>query len=171
MARDGTNRGGARIGAGRKKKPLAQKLLEGQKAVAIPTPVDLQGVDMPDVKDYLSDEQRIGRLYAKDVYTEVWEWLREHKCTHLISPQLLEQYSMTMGRYVQTERLISEYGFISKHPTTGMAITSPFVSIAHTYLRQANLIWQQIYGIVQENSREPVTDNPQGDMMEKLLGM
>ena len=78
---------------------------------------------------------------------------------------------MAMGRYVQTERMISEYGFISKHPTTGMAITSPFVSIAQNYLRQANIIWQQIYDIVQENSTVSVTDNPQNDMMEKLLGM
>ncbi|MGI6697186.1 MAG: terminase, partial [Clostridia bacterium] len=29
MAKDGTNRGGARIGAGQKKKPLADKILEG----------------------------------------------------------------------------------------------------------------------------------------------
>ena len=29
MAKDGTNRGGARIGAGAKKKPLADKIAEG----------------------------------------------------------------------------------------------------------------------------------------------
>ena len=57
MAKDGTNRGGARLGAGRKKKPLAQKIQEGQKAIAMPAPVDLQGVDMPSVKEYLSDEE------------------------------------------------------------------------------------------------------------------
>ena len=56
-------------------------------------------------------------------------------------------------------------------PTTGMAITSPFVSIAQNYLRQANVIWQQIYAIVQANSLVPVTDDPQSGMMEKLLGV
>ena len=30
MAKDGTNRGGARVGAGRKKKPLAEKIAEGK---------------------------------------------------------------------------------------------------------------------------------------------
>ena len=34
-AKDGTNRGGARPGAGRKPKPLAEKLQEGKKAEAI----------------------------------------------------------------------------------------------------------------------------------------
>ena len=29
MAKDGTNRGGARVGAGAKKKPLADKIAEG----------------------------------------------------------------------------------------------------------------------------------------------
>ena len=29
MAKDGTNRGGARIGSGQKKKPLADKIAEG----------------------------------------------------------------------------------------------------------------------------------------------
>ena len=171
MSKDGTNRGGARIGAGRKKRPLAQQIQEGEKAMAIPEPVDIQGVEMPDVKEYLSDEQRIGTLYAKDVYVETWTWLHRRRCDHLISPQLLEQYSMAMGRYVQIERMVSEYGFISKHPTTGMAITSPFVSIAQNYLRQANVIWQQIYAIVQANSLQPVTDNPQSDLMEQLLGV
>ena len=33
MAKDGTNRGGARIGAGQKKKPLADKILEGNPGV------------------------------------------------------------------------------------------------------------------------------------------
>ena len=171
MAKDGTNRGGTRVGAGRKKKPLAEKIQDGQKAMAIPTPMDLQGVEMPNVKEYLSDEQRIGELYGNDIYRETWNWLNQWKCTHLVHPQLLEQYSMAMARYIQLERLISEYGFISKHPTTGAPITSPMVSIAHAYSRQANVLWQEIYEIVKENSAQPVTDNPQNDMMEKLLGM
>ncbi len=35
MAKDGTNRGGARTGAGRKKKPLAEKLQEGKTTTAL----------------------------------------------------------------------------------------------------------------------------------------
>ena len=75
-----------------------------------------------------------------------------------------------MARTIQLEQITSEYGFISKHPTTGAAISSPFVSMAQNYLKQANIIWQQIFAIVQENSREPVTGNPQDDLMERLLG-
>ena len=173
MAKDGTNRGGARVGAGRKKKPLAEKLQEGKaaKAIVLQEPPELTPADLPDVKEYLSDDQRTGTLYGKEIYLEVWEWLSERGCAQLVSPQLLEQYSMAMARYVQLEKITSEYGFISKHPTTGGMIGSPFVSMAQGYLKQANLLWQQIYGIVESNCTEPVTGNPQDAMMEQLLSL
>ena len=37
MAKDGTNRGGARAGAGAKKKPLADKIAEGNPGSPSPT--------------------------------------------------------------------------------------------------------------------------------------
>ena len=58
MAKDGTNRGGARIGAGAKKKPLADKIAEGNPGKRTLTvidfdnkAVDLEGQQMP--KPYL----------------------------------------------------------------------------------------------------------------------
>ena len=173
MAKDGTNRGGARVGAGRKKKPLAEKLQEGKPATALvlPDPPNLIGIEMPPVKDYLCDEQRVGELFGKEIYEEAWKWLAGRGCADLVNPQLLEQYSMSMARYVQLEKIVSEYGFITKHPTTGAAIGSPFVTMAQNYLKEANMIWQQIFGIVEANCARPVTGNPQDDMMERLLGM
>lgn len=45
---------------------------------------------------------------------------------------------------------ISEYGFLAKHPTTGNAIASPYVSMSQMYMKQVNQIWYQIYQIVKE---------------------
>lgn len=63
MAKDGTNRGGARVGAGRKPKALADKLAEGKSGTVIdlPTPTSLEGRDMPPVKDYLKAKQKNGK--------------------------------------------------------------------------------------------------------------
>lgn len=54
MAKDGTNRGGARIGAGAKKKPLADKITEGNPGKRKLTVIefedqaaDLEGQQMP----------------------------------------------------------------------------------------------------------------------------
>lgn len=173
MAKDGTNRGGARPGAGRKKKPLAEKLQDGQKATALSMPeIDvLDAPEIKDIKEFLSEDQRIGDLYGKEIFEQMVAWLQKRNCAHLVSPHLLEQYSMAMARWIQLERISNEYGFISKHPTTGAAIASPFVTMAQGYLKQANILFQQIFAIVAENCREPVTGNPQDDMMTKLLGL
>lgn len=53
MAKDGTNRGGVRVGAGQKKKALADKILEGNSGrrkltvVEFTATADLQGQTMP----------------------------------------------------------------------------------------------------------------------------
>lgn len=171
MAKDGTNRGGKRIGAGRKPKPLAEKLQEGKKATAldIPPPAELEGAEVPDIKEFLSQEQRMGELYGKEIYEQMWDWLVKRGCAHLVSLHLLEQYSMCFGRWVQCENLVSSTGMLGRHPTTGNAIASPLVTIAQAYLKEANLLFQQIFSIVSENCREPVTGNPQDEMMEQLL--
>ena len=49
MAKDGTNRGGARPGAGRPRKALAEKLAEGQTAEVMMQPADIESADTPPV--------------------------------------------------------------------------------------------------------------------------
>jgi len=54
--------------------------------------------------------------------------------------------------------------------TTGAAIQSPYVSIANTYMTQANRLWSEIFQIVRENcTGEYNGANPQDDVMERLL--
>ena len=43
MAKDGTNRGGARAGAGRKSKSLNDKISEGKSAKVLTVPAELHG--------------------------------------------------------------------------------------------------------------------------------
>ena len=107
---------------------------------------------------------------------EINEWLWEglytlKKLYDKGKMNLLEQYSMAMARWIQIENVTSEYGLVSKHPTAGTMIGSPFVSMAQGYLKQANMFYQQIFSIVAANSTEPVTGNPQDDLMEQLLNM
>lgn len=48
MARDGTNRGGARPGAGRKPKALTEKISEGKAAEVLLEPAALEGAEVPE---------------------------------------------------------------------------------------------------------------------------
>ncbi len=175
MAKDGTNRGGQRVGAGRKPKALTDKIATGKAASAsvmvLPEPVTFEGVDVPPIKDYLKAEQKNGKdLCAEEVYKTTWLWLKERGCEQLVNTQLIEQYAMSVSRWIQCEECISEYGFLAKHPTTGNAIASPYVAMSQTYMKQVNQTWFQIYQVVKENcSVEYGGSNPQDDLMERLL--
>jgi hypothetical protein len=60
-AKDGTNRGGYRVGAGRKKKSLAEKVLDGQaKKSDVPEPpaVNFDEVVIPEPRDFINEAQR-----------------------------------------------------------------------------------------------------------------
>lgn len=175
MAKDGTNRGGQRTGAGRKPKPLTDKIAEGRSAnasvLSFPEPVLFEGAEMPPVKEYMKAAQKNGiDLCAEEVYTETWEWLKKRSCETLVNKQLLMNYAMSVARWVQCETAISEYGFLAKHPTTGNAIASPYVSMSQTYMKQVNQLWYQIYQIVKENCSVDYSGaSPQDDVMERLL--
>ena len=179
MAKDGTMRGGARPGAGRKPKALAEKIAEGNPGTRTLKIVDfsdsaasLEGQDMPPPKAYLAEKQKNGHdLIATDIYRETWQWLAERGCEKLIPQQMLEQYAMTVSRWIQCEQAITEYGFLSKHPTSGMAIQSPYVAMSQSFGKMANNLWFQIFAVVRQNSSVDVNGPSPGDaVMERLLG-
>lgn len=175
MAKDGTNRGGARAGSGRKRKPLNEKIKEGKAQIdnsgMLDEAADFDGADMPPVKDYLKSKQKNGKdICAESVYKETYLWLRSKGCEKAVNSQLIEQYAMSVSRWIQCEEAISEFGFLAKHPTTGAAIASPYVQMSQTFMKQVNQVWFQIFQIVKENCTGDYGGaNPQDDLMEKLL--
>lgn len=177
MAKDGSARGGPRTGSGRKSKALLEKAEEGNpggrqlKIIDLPDTPRLEGVDVPEPSEYLKTKQKaIGVYDPVSIYRKTWLWLRQCGCEQLISQQLIEQYAMSVSRLVQCEEAISEYGFLSKHPTTGAACQSPFVAMAQNYQKQVNTIWYQIYQVVRENCTKDFSgSSPQEDVMEMLL--
>ena len=130
---------------------------------------ELEGVDFPPVDEYLKAQQQCGKsLQAEHIYAQTMKWLKDIKCAGAVSKQLVEQYAMSVARWIQTEELISEKGFLSRHPTTGQAIASPYVLMSQNYMKQVNSLWYQIYQIVKERCSEGIlgeTDDP----MERLL--
>jgi len=169
--------GGARPGSGQKKKPLADKMLDGNPGkrkltvVEFSNAAEFQGAEMPQPSALLSAEQKDGTiLQAGEIYKTTWSWLDERGCASLISPQVLERYSMMAARWIHCEAAITEYGFLAKHPTTGSAIQSPYVAMSQNYMAQTNRLWYEIFQIVKENCAADYTGaNPQDDVMERLL--
>ena len=165
-------RGGARAGAGRKKKAVIDKITEkSNQPIEVLDIPEVDGVEMPKPKDILSATQRDGKSFmAKEIYEETWEWLKKIGCHTVVSPQVIERYAMCAARWIQCEQMTNELGFLSKHPTTGKPIPSPFINIGINYMNQAVRSWHEIYQIVKENCTVDYSGkNPQDDLMEKLL--
>ena len=174
MAKDGTNRGGARAGAGRKKKALVDKVVEGRtdNLKVLPTPADLNGEVMPPIHEFMKAKQRGGKdLCAVAVYENVWKWLNEKGCAALVNPTLLQQYAMSVSRWIQCEEMTSKLGFLGKHPVSNKPIPSPFINIGIQYMNQANRLWNEIFQVVKENCSTDYNSapSPQDDLMERLL--
>lgn len=177
IAKDNTSRGGARIGAGQKKKPLYDKILEGNpgrrplKILDFDDTADFDGQEMPPPREYLAAAQKDGdKTLAVEIYKDTWKWLKARRCSHLIPAQLLEQYAQSVARWIQCEKSITEFGFLAKHPTTGNAMPSPYVAMSQSFMKQANNLWYQIYQAVKENSATDYKgETPFDDAMERLL--
>lgn len=176
MAKDGTNRGGVRIGAGRKSKSVEEKFLDGQldsrvSGLEINDNAPFEDFTPPPPKDYLLADQKGGiKLYSEQIYQETYRWLKSVGCAGLVTKQLIENYSMAMARNIQCENILSEFGLLAKHPTTGEPTTSPFVKMSIDYMKQANQLWYQIYAVVKEhNAKGQIGLTPQSETMDNLL--
>ena len=166
-----------RTGAGRKPKSLEEKLLSGNpgkrklQVVKFPEAVEFNGQDMPPPREFLSAMQKNGKeMIAVEIYGKTWAWLKDRKCDQLVTAELLEQYAMSVSRWIQCEECISEFGFLAKHPTTGNAIPSPYIAMAQSFMKQTNAIWYQVFQVVKENCAEDFGGStPQDDIMSYLL--
>ena len=64
------------------------------------------------------------------------EWLKSRNCENAVSEQIVEQYAMSVARWVHIEQRISKYGYLAKHPTTGAPMQSPYVMMSQAYMKQ-----------------------------------
>lgn len=173
------DRGPQKGNGGRPKKPLRDKVLEGNpgkerlKVISLPQVDGFNGADMPKPRDYLSAPQKNGHeLPATEIYQNTWRWLQKYRCEHLVTQQMIEQYAMAASRWIQCEQAVSEFGFLAKHPTTGAAIASPYVTMAREFSKHTAYLWNQIFALVRDNCASDYSGyTPQDDIMERLLTM
>ena len=132
----------------------------------------MAGEDMPPISEYLTQVTKNSHQnLTPQIYEETWKWLRDRGCNKLVKKELIEQYALYVTRWIQCEEAINQYGLLAKHPTTQMPIASPYVNMGLNFLKQANVLWLQIYQIVKENCETPLgNSNPNDDLMERLLG-
>ena len=170
MAKDGTSRGGARVGAGKKRKSLEEKILEGRAESDTKSSETSTVKKIKPPKKYLIAEQKDGgKLYAKQIYRETWDWITAHGCAEFVPKQLVENYAQVTARHIQCEEFLSTYGLTAKHPTTSEPISSPYAKMSLDYMKQSQQAWYQIYALVRDNATKGIVGNSSDDTMESLL--
>ncbi len=170
-------KGGQRIGAGRPKKPLAEKILEGNPGKRNITVLDfgvpLEACELPTPPDYLAEAAKGMGSYpsAAEIFEKVTAWLETTGCLHLIPPEHIAEYSLLKARWLECESKNAQHGLLAKHPTSGQPIASPYMRIGIDYLSAADNAWGRIWTIVTQNSQQDFKSNsPNNDIMERLLG-
>lgn len=169
--------GGARIGAGRKKKSQAARALEGRPAVKSaarpgnPKPKAVQPAadDCPEPHEYMSmATKNASENIAPKIYLEIYAWLKARGCDRLVQPHLVEQYALSYARYTQAETAVHQFGFLAKHPTSGQPVPSPFIEISDAALKKVQSTWQVIYAVVRDVCNG-YADGEEADVMEQIL--
>ena len=171
MAKDGSNRGGRRAGAGRKPKSLIEKIDEGRDVDVLENETGrLKAYCSPEPEEYMRQKQKAGiDLHAERAFNEICSWLKARQCLELVNPYLIRQYAMAVARWAQCETALNEFGLLAKHPTTGAPIASPFQSMGASYMKQSESLWYSINQVVKENCSTPYSGSLQDDLMARLL--
>lgn len=167
-----TQRGGARIGSGpKKKKALKKKILEDDIKTTKLNSVKIVADKCPNPKNYLLAKQKDGiPLGADKIYKDIYKWVAKNGCENKINNDLLEQYAMDRARWIQCQNAISQYGMLAPHPTTQVATVSPFIQILEKIEKQMNAVYFLIERQVREKSGIiDVSYNPNGIDFDDLL--
>ncbi len=167
-------KGGARPGAGRKAKPLAQKLAEGNPGKRPLKKVEFDNTSynpanppayLADLeKKYINTHTLVSPL---EIYQETIAYLEPSECLHLIPAALIREYVMANYHMVQAHYELSNSTLVGKDIKGNVVVTS-FTEAMLKLEKNLQATWQPIWEIVSKNS-ERIIDNPEHDLFTMVL--
>jgi hypothetical protein len=167
--------GGSRVGAGRPRKALTDKQLEGRgekeqlKVVQFPgtqkldTKLDKkssstkkasQNLNKSDVPAYLDLPSREGTLdipQASEIFKLIADWVGCSSCSELVAPHLIEDFAILRRGYLECEAMNKKLGRILQNGKR-----SPYVQMSLEYERASRQIYYQIWQVLSANSQTAV---------------
>jgi len=167
-------RGGARKGAGRKPKPLAEKLAAGNPGNRPLKKVEFRNGDnspnpsMP--PDYLGFlERKIpGAPTPIEIYHRTIRYLEPSDCLNLIPAGLIADYVMAKYYLICAQFDLSKTATVAKTADNEFKITD-FTEAMLKLQKNVWGCWEPIWEIVSKNSERLVT-NPEQDLILMLAG-
>jgi hypothetical protein len=167
--------GGKRSGAGRPRKSLADKKLEGMYGKRRPTVLNFPEqaeeykLEYPKWLDNL-DSKLEGLPTIEEFWDATVDWLEKTGCLHLINPMLIADYVVAKIRHYENEITIAVSNTIYRSKVNDIRVDiNPAVEASVTYKSQADAAWDRIWAIVTQNSEAYYGDDPSHDLMSRLL--
>lgn len=114
-------RGGKRANSGRKKKPLAEKLLDGNPSKHPITVLEfdepLPNATLPEAPDYLDvlTRKTEGVPTAADIYNTMTRLSGETGCLHFINSALIEDLAVNRAAWFECEAANTRHGRIAPY--------------------------------------------------------
>jgi len=164
-------RGGARKGAGRKPKPLAEKIAEGNPGHRPLKKVEFQGESKQDWEA----PEFLGLLAKKypiptpaERYSEIIEYLEPSDCLPLIPKMLIQNYVMANYYLDCAQYDLSKTAIVVQNADKSFEITS-FTEAYLKLQKNVAVAWEPIWDIVSRNS-EVLVENPEKDLLAYIVG-
>ena len=171
--------GGARPNAGRKKKPLNERVLEGN-----PGKREIKTVQFPKVNNHLENQNSRNQdeyearpapgflaqngieaggnvPSATEIFALLTEFIKASGCERLIAANLVEDFAHLRRSYLECEYFNRTRGRIANGKR------SPYVAMAVDYNKQAMAIFDRIWSVIAQNS-EQTYDSGKNEFLNML---
>lgn len=163
-------RGGKRNGAGRKPKPLSQKIAEGNPGHRPLTKVEFSGSpDRPKPPDYLTlmVKHHLPIPSAVDFFNRTVDWLEPTGCMHMVPPENIANHALAKYFLTEAAYALNGTGMIGKNEKK-MPVVSGFAKGFFEALKVTTATWETIYEVVAQNCVKRVED-PEKDWLKGML--
>ncbi|GHV18322.1 hypothetical protein FACS189425_06770 [Clostridia bacterium] len=84
---------------------------------------------------------------AKEIYTEISDWLTDNGCLEIVSRALIEDYALNRRSYLECESMNRQLGRVSKKAINGLEL-SPYMEAAMRYNAAAQRALLEMQSVV-----------------------
>ena len=163
--------GGARKGAGRKPKPLAEKLAAGNPGKRPLKKVEFSGggsgeSNTPDYLQIMGKGIK-GIPTPMEIYSDTVRYLEPSDCLNLIPTALIADYAMAKYFLVNAQYELSKTATVAKNKQGEIVVTS-FTEAMLKLQKNVITAWTPIWDIVSKNSERIIT-NPEQDLVVAIM--
>jgi len=165
--------GGARKGAGRKPKPLAEKLATGNPGHRPLKKMEFTGkggTRRPEPPEYLNllEKKTKGIPVPAEIFMDTVHYLEPSECLNIIPTELIADYAMAKYYLICAQYELSRTATVSKNDKNEFTITS-FTEAMLKLQKNVLQTWEPIWEIVSRNSERLIT-NPEQDLIAMIIG-